>query len=273
MRSSTANIEIQGHRGCRGLLPENSLPAIKKAIELGVHTLEMDVAISKDKKVVVTHEPFMSRHICLDPNKQRIPVEMDMKYNIFEMSHEEIKRFDCGSLKHSGFPEQILASCYKPLLSEVIEMAEKLNPKIKYNIELKSKPAWDGIFTPYPEEFVSLVIQEVENHNIQDRTNLQAFDVRILEQIKRKNTEIVLALLVDENENISQKLHSISFKPKILSPYFQLLTKDLVNRYQKLGYRVIPWTVNENEELQRMLDYQVDGIITDYPDRLLKLIV
>lgn len=270
---SKYEVDVQGHRGCRGLLPENSLPAFQKAIELGVHTLELDVAITKDKKVVVTHEPFMSRLICLNPTNEQIPESMDMKHNIYEMTHDEIKLFDCGSLKHPRFPEQALTSCYKPLLGEVIEMAEELNPNIKYNIELKSKPSWDGIFAPYPEEFVKLVIDEVLNHNVHNRTNLQAFDVRLLEQIKKQNSKISVALLVDENENISEKLHSISFKPEIISPYYQLLTAAVVDRYQDLGYKIIPWTVNENEELQRMLDYQVNGIITDYPDRLLKLIV
>lgn len=271
MRKNDLLIDIQGHRGCRGLLPENSLIAFQKAIELGVHTLEMDVAISKDNKVVVTHEPFMSRVICLDPNKQVIPEEMDMKYNIYQMLYSEIKLFDSGSLKPPRFPEQKLQSCFKPLLSEVFEIADRLNPKIKYNIELKSKPSWDNIYTPYPDEFVRLVLEQISSYNVQDRTNLQAFDVRILEEINKQNPNITIALLVDENENISEKLHSISFKPEIIGPYFQLLSKELVKRYQDLGYKIIPWTVNEKEELKTMLNFQVDGIITDYPDRLLNM--
>ena len=271
--TSKNSIDIQGHRGCRGLLPENSLPAFKKAIQLGVHTLEMDVVITKDKKVVVSHEPFMSRTICLTPDGKVIPDTMDMKYNLYQMTYQEIKLFDCGSLKHPRFSEQELRSCYKPLLSEVFETSEVLNSKIKYNIELKSQLSFDGVYTPYPDEFVELVLDVVNKYNVGDRTNLQAFDVRILGQIKTQNSKMSVALLVDENESISEKLHALSFKPEIISPYYQLLTSNLVEKYQELDYKIIPWTVNEDEELMEMINLNVDGIITDYPNRLLKLIV
>lgn len=262
-------LNIQGHRGCRGLFPENSLPAFQQAILLGVHTLEMDVVLSADYQVVVSHEPFISRIFCLTPDKQPIPESMDMKYNLFEMLYDEIRLFDCGSRKHPGFPEQKTMPCYKPLLREVFTLAEQLNPNIKYNIEIKSKPVWDGTYTPYPEAFVKQVLEVVDLYKVSSRTNLQAFDVRILEQVKKQAPAIPIALLVDEKESISEKLHSISFKPEIISPYFQLLTKELVQRYQALGYKIIPWTVNDNADLQRMIAYKVDGIITDYPNRLL----
>ncbi|HLT52989.1 MAG TPA: glycerophosphodiester phosphodiesterase [Flavobacteriaceae bacterium] len=262
------DIDIQGHRGCRGLLPENSLPAFKKAIELGVHTLEMDLAISADKQVVVSHEPFMSRTICLDPEGNDIPEIDDKRYNLYQMTYQEIKLFDCGTKPHPRFPEQTLLKTYKPLLSEVFELAEGLNPNIKYNIEIKAQPDYDGVFTPAPKEFVELVLQVVNQYGVASRTNLQAFDTRILEEIKKQDPSMPIALLVDENESISGKLHQLSFKPEIISPYYELLTADLVTQYQQLDYKIIPWTVNDPEAISRMLEYGVDGIITDYPNRL-----
>lgn len=106
------NIDIQGHRGCRGLLPENSMPAFIRAIELGVHTLELDLAISKDKKVVVSHEPFMSRKICLYASGNEILQSMDMKYNLYEMTYDEIKQFDCGLKFHPDYPNQAKISVH-----------------------------------------------------------------------------------------------------------------------------------------------------------------
>lgn len=270
--NSEKMIDIQGHRGCRGLLPENSLPAFKKAIELGVHTLELDVAVTKDKAIVVSHEPFMSRTICTMPDGSEISEQDDKQFNLYLMSHDSIKQFDCGSKDHPRFPRQQLQSVYKPLLMEVIEQSEQLNPSIKYNIELKAKPEYDGIYTPSPTEFVSLVLNELKEQEILQRTNLQSFDNRILEEVKRQDSSMAVALLVDEDEHIEKKLQALSFIPEIISPYYKLLDKQIVQDYQERGFKIIPWTINEVEEMQNMINYQVDGIITDYPDKLISIL-
>lgn len=113
--NSETQIDIQGHRGCRGLFPENSLPAFEKAIDLGVTTLELDLAITKDHKVVVSHEPYMNSVICFDPDGNTIDASMERKYNLYQMTHEEIKQFDCGSKVHSNYPNQKKLKTYKPL--------------------------------------------------------------------------------------------------------------------------------------------------------------
>lgn len=261
-------IEVQGHRGCRGLLPENSLPAFSHAIALGVHTLELDLAVSKDHKVVVSHEPFMSRLYCLDPKGKKIPVDMDLEYNLYQMAYDSIKLFDCGTKTNPKYPEQRSIHTYKPLLSEVIALGEQLNPNVKYNVELKARPEYDGYFTPVPEIFVRLVLDVVKQQGVMQRTNLQSFDLRVLEAIKKQEPNIRVALLVDADEQIGIKLNALSYKPEIISPYYKLLTKKVVKKYQDLGYRVIPWTVNEYEDLDLMISFGVDAIITDYPNRL-----
>lgn len=270
--NSNKMIDIQGHRGCRGLLPENSLPAFKKAVEIGVHTLELDVVITKDKKVIVSHEPYMSSVICVLPNGNTIEAENEKEFNIYQMPYDSIKQFDCGSKIHPRFPEQKLQSVYKPLLGEVFEMAETLNPDIKYNIELKAQPSYDGVYSPKPKEFVTLVLNELHQFNVFGKTNLQSFDIRILEEIKRQEPDMEVALLVDENEDIAAKLASLNFTPEIISPYFKLLNATNVNAYQNKGFKVIPWTLNEISDMEMMITYGVDAIITDYPDRLVSIL-
>ena len=269
--NSEKHIDIQGHRGCRGLMPENTLPAFERAIELGVHTLELDIAITKDNEVVVSHEPFMSRTICFDPEGNAIPEEMDMKYNLYEMTHEEIKQFDCGSKFHETYPNQKKLKTYKPLLSEVFELAKSKNPKVKFNIEIKSKPMYYGFYTPQPEEYVKIVLYEVKAHDVFDLVNLQSFDLTILEEIKKQAPKMPVALLVDEDETIEGKLEKLSYKPEIISPYFKLLSAEKVKHYQSKEFLVIPWTINETSDMKKLIQWQVDGIITDYPDKLIKM--
>jgi glycerophosphoryl diester phosphodiesterase len=265
---SNSKIDIQGHRGCRGLLPENSLPAFKKAIELGVHTIELDLAISKDKKVVVSHEPFMKSDYCLDTNGNEIAKEEELNFNFYQMSYDSIKLFDCGTKYFERFPNQEKVKVYKPLLSEVIELSESLNPNIHYNIEIKADPRYDTMYTPIPSEYVQLVLNVIKKYEIENRVNLQSFDIRVLEEIKKQDESIKLALLIDENESIDKKLKSLSFLPEIISPYYKLITKTSVKDYQKDGFQIIPWTVNSEDDMLNMIAFKVDGIITDYPERL-----
>jgi glycerophosphoryl diester phosphodiesterase len=270
--NTKSQIDIQGHRGCRGLLPENTLPAFEKAIDLGVNTLELDIAITKDNEVVVSHEPFMSRTICFNPDGNEIPEAMDMKHNLYKMTHQEIKQFDCGTKFHPSYPNQKKLKTYKPLLSEVFELAKTKNSDVNFNIEIKSKPQYYGIYTPHPEDYVKIVLDEVIENNMFNYVNLQSFDIAILEEIKKQSSKMKVALLIDEDEMIEIKLKKLSYKPEIISPYFKLLTShDIIYDYQKKGYQIIPWTVNEKQDMFKMLRWNVDGIITDYPDRLLKI--
>lgn len=266
------NIDVQGHRGCRGLMPENSLQAFEKAIDLGVHTLELDLAVSKDKQVVVSHEPFISRLYCLDASSNEIPKSDDKKYNLYQMDYAEIKAFDCGTKFHPNYPQQEKFKVYKPLLKEVFKKGLAKNPKIKFNIELKARPEFDNVFTPEPDEFVKLVLDLVKEYEVEEQANLQSFDLRILEETHKQNPNIKVALLVDEGETIESKLKAMSFKPQIISPYFKLLNASEVQHYQNKKYQIIPWTINEVEGMNRMIKYRVDGIITDYPDVLIDLL-
>ncbi len=270
--NSPRSIDVQGHRGCRGLFPENSLPAFEKAIDLGVNTLELDLAISKDRKVVVSHEPYINKLFCLNTLGEEITLEEEKVYNLFKMNYQQIKAFDCGTKQYTRFPDQQKIKTYKPLLSEVFDLAKAKNSNVKFNIEIKADPKYDNIYTPEPKEFVRLVLNLIEQYGVFESTNLQSFDIRILEEIKKQAPKMRLSLLVDENETIEDKLSKLSFIPEIISPYFGLLDAKTIHIYQSKQIQIIPWTVNSEKDMQLMIDYQVDGIITDYPDKLISLL-
>lgn len=270
--SSKKTIEVQGHRGCCGLMPENTIESFEKAIELGVHTIELDVAVSKDGIVVVSHEPFMSRTTCLDVEGKEIPKEDDKKYNLYQMTYDSIKLFDCGTKFHPRFTKQQKFKAYKPSLNEVIKASKMVNSKIKFNIEFKSRPEYDEVFTPKPKEFVELVLKVVNENDIFKQTNLQSFDLRILEEINKQSPQMKVALLIDGSENIRSKLNAMSYLPEIISPYYKLLDAKTVRNLQEENFKVIPWTVNTVEDLKQIVELNVDGIITDYPDRLISIL-
>lgn len=271
--NSEKQIDIQGHRGCRGLLPENSLPAFQKAIDLSVHTLELDIVISKDNEVVVSHEPYMNPIICLNPKGEEIPDSLKMEYNLYEMTYKEIKAFDCGLKFHPAYPKQKKLKTYKPLLSEVFELVKSNNSDVKFNIEVKSEPKYYDVYMPQPDVYVKLVLDELKKHEMFNRVNLQSFDVTILEEIKKQSPSMIIALLVDENEDISTKLNQMSYKPEIISPYYKLISRQHVEEYQSKGFKIIPWTINDVNDMKQMISWQVDGIITDYPNTLIEILV
>jgi glycerophosphoryl diester phosphodiesterase len=265
-------IDVQGHRGYRGLYPENSLSAFKAALDLNVTTLELGVVISKDHKIVVSNEPFMSHEIALDVFGNEITPKLDKAYNLYMMTYDSIKLYDCGSKKNPQFPFQKKEKIYKPLLSEVIDIGEeKSGNTIVYNLEIKSKPEFDNIYTPQLKEYIRLVIDLIEIRGISDRTIIQSFDTRALEEVKTQNSELSIALLIDDNESIEVKLKKLSFIPEIISPYFKLLDQKTVSKYQNDGFKIIPWTVNQIGDINLMIDLKVDGIISDFPDRIIQV--
>ncbi|WP_428225082.1 glycerophosphodiester phosphodiesterase [Flavobacterium sp.] len=269
--------DLQGHRGCRGLLPENTIEAMKKAIDIGVTTLEMDVVISKDGKVVVSHEPFLSHEICLDYTNKEITEATEQSYNLYQMNYNEIKACDCGSKIHPRFLEQQKIKTYKPLLTEVIDTVERYlkekypNRKLFYNIETKTTPEGDRIFHPEPKEFVDKLMAVLKEKKILSKTFIQSFDTRTLKYLHHNYRGIKTILLVENKENYLQNLKNLGYAPKVYSPDFHLLTKEIVNDLHHKKIKVIPWTVNSIEDMQSVITLGVDGLITDYPNRYFEL--
>jgi len=267
--------DVQGHRGARGLKPENTIPGFLFAVDSGVTTIELDVVITKDKQVVVSHEPWMSAAICLDPTGSPLQPKDEKKFNIYRLTYNEIKQFDCGSLGNKNFPHQEKIMIAKPLLSEVIVAVENHiksygSYEVDYNIEIKSSPEGDKKFHPSVEEFSDLVYNLVDQYLPLERIVIQSFDFRVLKYWHKKYPHIRLAALVENTKSIDKNLEALGFKPSVYSPYFKLLTKDKVNYLQKQKIRVIPWTVNEVSDMLSLKGMGVDGFITDYPDRAKK---
>ncbi len=275
--ATAQDLDIQGHRGCRGLMPENTIPAFLKALALGVTTLELDVVISKDKKVVVSHEPYLSHQICLAPDGSAIREEEAKDYNLYQMAYAEIQRYDCGSKQPLRFPEQQNFSVHKPLLSDVFDTVEQQFtsqhlPPIHDNIEIKSSPQGDGSFHPAPEEFVELVMEVIKSKHLQaDRIIIQSFDIRPLQYMRKKYPEMPLALLIENNDTAEKNLERLGFVPEIYSPYYSLVNEPLIEFAHGKGMKIIPWTINEYDDIRQVLGKKVDGIITDYPDRVLQV--
>lgn len=267
-------MEVIGHRGCRGLFPENTLVAFKEAINLGVRSIEFDVVVSGDNQIVVSHEPFMSRVTCLKPNGEELSLAEDQQYNLFQMSYDNIKRFDCGLKQNLKFPNQKAIASYKPLLTETIRFCEAYKPlAITYVIEIKSDSEHYGKFYPQPEQYVSLVLKTLNEFNLRSRVILKSFDVTILNEIYKQVPEQQMSLLINRDETIEQKLKLLTFTPQILGPYFKLLNEYEVKVYKDRGFLIYPWTVNKITNIEKVLALDVDGIITDYPDRVFSLLI
>lgn len=266
-----SDFDLQGHRGCRGLMPENSIPAFIKAIELGVNTLEMDVVITRDNKVVVSHEPWMSEVICLQPDGTPVPSNSMQQFNIYQMSYDSVKMFDCGSRFHPRFTQQLRQPVYKPLLSEVIDSVEayiRMNnlPVVSYNIETKCQPLGDRVFHPEPAAFVDLVYDVLKEKDVLSKVSIQSFDVRTLQVLRKKDSTIPLVVLVENPQGLDANLDKLGFVPQVYSPFYLLVTPELVKAVHERGMKIIPWTVNDQRDIGIILDMGVDGLITDYPD-------
>lgn len=268
--------DIQGHRGARGLMPENSVPAFLKALESGVDTLELDAVVSRDNEIVVSHEPYFSAEISLDENGAPIPFEKQKEYNLFKMDYRQIKLFDVGSLGNRRFPEQRKIKTHKPLLAEVFRETQKYIrenrlKQIVYNIETKSTVAGDNVFNPPPAVFARLLYDRIIKSKMQRRVTIQSFDVRTLQQFRKFPVKMPLVLLIENRDPIAENIERLGFEPDVYSPHFRLVDDETIKFCRAKKIKIIPWTVNEIADLERMKKLNLDGIITDYPDRAAKI--
>lgn len=268
--------DLQGHRGARGMKPENTIPAFIAALDTGATTIEMDLAITKDKQVIVSHEPWMAASLCLKADGTVITQKDEKKFNIFQMTYDEVRQFDCGSKRNDKFPEQEKLKISKPLLAEVIVAVEDhirnyTQYEVDYNIEIKSSPEGDNKFHPTPSEFSDMVYNLIDQYLPWERIVIQSFDFRVLKYWREKYPEVRLAALVENTRSVRSNLNDLGFLPSIYSPYFKLISKDDIEYLHQQKVRVIPWTVNEVEDIRKMRQLGVDGLITDYPNRAAKL--
>lgn len=267
------SFDKQGHRGCRGLMPENTLPAMLKAIDLGVTTLEMDAVITKDGQVVLSHEPFFNHDITTKPDGSFVSQAEEMNLNIYRFSYEEVKRFDVGMKPHPRFPQQQKIKAVKPLLRDVIDSVEAYSRLQKhqplfYNIETKTNPSTDNLFHPAPAAFVDVLMKVINDKGIAGRAIIQSFDFRTLKVMHEKFPEVKIAMLIEDYDKrtLDEQLNALGFIPTIYSPEQSLVTPELIKACHEKKMKIIPWTVNNKANISTLQQMGVDGIITDYPD-------
>jgi glycerophosphoryl diester phosphodiesterase len=289
--------DLQGHRGARGLAPENTIASFSTALAIGVTTLELDVGMSKDGVVVVHHDEWLNPDITRGPDgaflSQRGPA-------IFSLTLDELKRYDVGRLKPgtayaAGLPEQRPHDGARiPTLAEVFALGRRAD-HIRFNIEAKLTPT-SGPDVPEPELFAKALAAAVREASLAERVSIQSFDWRILRVLRRVAPEIIRVCLTSERPDYDTIQRG---KPgaspwtagldvdefggsvprlvaaadcRVWAPGFEDLTSESIAQANALGIRVIPWIVNEPDQMDRLVRMGVAGIITDYPDRLRRVV-
>lgn len=268
--TATAQTDLQAHRGGRGLMPENSIAAMKHAIDLGtVTTLEMDVLISKDGKVVVSHDPYFNAAISTTPEGKYLDAKEAPKTLLYTMPYDSIRKYDVGLKPHPDFPKQHKQAAIKPLLADLVDAVEQYagSRKMYYNIEIKSKEKTDGINHPGVEEFVSRVMDVLRQKNILDRVTIQSFDPRPLNLLHKQYPSLKTSFLVDKDAGrLDEQLTKLDYIPAIYSPAMATVTKEMIDGCHKRNIKVVVWTVNKPEDMQKLITLGADGIISDYPN-------
>jgi glycerophosphoryl diester phosphodiesterase len=283
--------DAQGHRGARGLLPENTLPAFRRAIELGVSTLELDVGVSRDGVVVVMHDPAVPADRCLGADGVRIAGEQGPLLR--DLPWDSLRRFDCGSLNPD--PRRLPEPPWEsrpgepmPSLDQVFELA-RLDPGLRFNVETKLRPG--DADTVAADAFVDAVLDSVRRHGLAPRVSIQSFDWRALSRVKRRAPGIRTVGLVSPRNLAPEWLDGLVPDPRDpmalfrrargfvdqVSPHWRMLLPEggpvlSLAALQAEGFAVVPWTVNEPEAMRRLVRLGVDGLISDYPDLLLRVL-
>ena len=289
-----AAFDLQGHRGARGLAPENTLAAFRVALDIGVSTLETDLAVTKDDQLVLAHDPRLNPQVVRGPDGRWLTGETPA---IRSLTLQELRRFDVGRLDPAGryaaqWPQQRAADGERfPTLGELFSLVGASGKPVRLNIETKITPT-SGDDTPDPARFATLVVDAVRSAGLASRVTVQSFDWRTLLEVRRIAPEIHTACLTIESPNFDTMRaapdgaspwhaglrvadHGGSV-PRLVraagcgswSPFWRNLTPALLSEARALGLKVLPWTVNDPAQMSSLLDMGVDGIITDYPDRL-----
>ena len=238
--------------------PENTIPAFEYAIKAGVDVLEMDMAVTRDNVIVISHDPILEAPICTGPRPRAV---------IHELTLAEVRQWDCGAVRNPDYPKQTPVPGTKiPTLDQVLNLSKR--GKFEFNIETKifaDKPE----YTPSPEEFVRLFVAEVGKHRLEKRVMLQSFDFRTLVACEKMAPRIRRVALTENDERDFVTIAGEGGHARIMSPHFHLVTREKVEAAHRAGLQVVPWTVNKPADWNRMIEAGVDAIISDDPAALI----
>jgi len=300
MAQTLESFDLQGHRGARGLAPENTLEAFAAALSMGVTTLELDTAITRDGVVVVAHDRLLNPEITRGPDGAWLQAPTPA---VFELTFVQLQRYDVGRIDPASdyarrFPGQRAKDGVRmPKLSEVFELVRRSgNETVRFNIETKLSPLAPRETLP-PARFVEALLKVVREAGMTERVTVQSFHWRILRIVQGKEPRIATSFLTSQQPEFDTiraggasswtagfQLRYFGTVPEMVraaatdehgdliagstwSPHFEDLTPSAVREARSLGLKVLPWTVNAREDIARMIDWQVDGLITDYPER------
>lgn len=262
------DIQIAGHRGYRGLYPENSILGFQKALACGADAIEFDVVVNKDKQLVVSHEPFIDRTYCW--NKDSSAIQNQKALRIFQMTQDEVECFDCGSKPHPQFPGQNKFNASKPLLTTVFDSVDFANVALLFEIKYKFG---DTLNYPSVEEYAKIVLNEASASKFKNQIVFMSFDANVLNQIHKIDTAFKLVYLVYQpKNNVLSFLEDLTFNPYALGMFYPTIRKRKIQVLFKKGIKTFAWTVNTEKKAQQLANMGVDVLITDFPELLINKI-
>ncbi len=290
-------IDLQGHRGARGLLPENTLPSFAQALSIGVTTLELDTTVTQDGVVVVSHDATLNPAITRGPDGQWLDRS---NIAIHSLTFAQLQQYDVGRIRPQTayaqrFPAQLPVDGTRiPRLTDVFALARRAgNSTVRFSIETKISPEQSQL-TLAPAEFARVLIALIRSEKLESRVTIQSFDWRTLQVMQQEAPQIATVYLSAQQSwqdniragevsspwtadfHVSRYAGSVPRMIKaaggaVWSPYFGDVTRETVREAQQAGLKVVVWTVNEPRDITLMIDFGVDGIISDYPDRLRRI--
>ena len=270
-------VDAQAHRSGMGLYPENSIPAIKNSLDLGVNTLEMDLCVTKDGKVILSHDRYFEPRYTTKPDGTEM--KREERVYLYHLNYDEITKYDVGQRYTRSWPQKACVPAVKPLLTEAVAFAENYTKEngltpVKYNIEIKSDyTSSDGVegkdWLEY-KAFVDACAPVIASLGLGDRLIVQSFDDRALNYLHENYPDFTLSYLVrDHDTDFDKFMGLLNFVPEWLSPPHQNVTAEFLAEARARGMKVVTWTVDEVAEIKRLMDLKVDGIISNHPDSLL----
>jgi glycerophosphoryl diester phosphodiesterase len=263
-------MDVQGHRGTRGNLPENTLPAFKRALEIGVDTLELDCGVTKDGVVVIHHDRRLNPDVARGPDGKWVTAPAP---TIYSLTFEQLQAYDVGRIRPGSeyakrFPNQKPVDGTRvPKLADLFAMTK--DSKVRFNIETKLLPTHPDE-TVGPEALARALIAEFRKAGMARRAVIQSFDYRTLKIVEREAPEIETVYLTEAKDSDPAQVRALG--AKIWSPDMKAMTPEKIAQAHKLGMRVVIWTANEPTEIEKMIDAGVDGIISDYPERVIDVL-